>query len=83
MAKAAEIAKMVPPPPAIVSRKRQRKGAAVDPDDDDISDTASVASSKTNVSTRSRRSVDPSTPVRQSQRLLVRKHFDLLTFKLC
>lgn len=72
MAKVAEVAKMVPPPPAIVSRKRQRKGAAVDPEDDDISDTASVASSKTNVSTRSRKSIDSSTPLRQSKRLLVR-----------
>lgn len=75
MAKAAGMAKMVPPlpSPALVSRKRQRKGAAVD-EDDDISDTGSVASaasSKTNASVRSRKSVDPSTPVRQSKRLLV------------
>lgn len=70
MAKAAEMAKMVPPPITVVSRKRQRKDAPVDPDDDDISDTTSVASSKSGKSAKSRKSVDPSTPVRHSRRLM-------------
>lgn len=73
MAKAAEMAKMVPPPTTVVSRKRQRKDAPVDPDDDDISDTTSVASSKSGKSAKSgksRKSVDPSTPVRHSRRLM-------------
>lgn len=66
---------MTPPPPASVPRKRQRRGSTVEPEDDDVSDTASVASSKTNTSARSRKSIDPSTPVRQSKRLLVRFSF--------
>lgn len=72
MAKAAEMAKkMVPPPPTVAARKRQRKSSVSGgPDDDDISDTGSVASYKTNASAKSRKSVDHTTPVRQSKRLM-------------
>lgn len=80
MAKAAETAKMAAPP-TTVSRKRQRKTTAAGlEDDDDISDTSSVSSTKTSASARSRRSIDPSTPIRQSKRLLVRYFFSNITF---
>ncbi|KAG4065759.1 hypothetical protein HA402_012437 [Bradysia odoriphaga] len=71
MAEVAERSKlMVAPPTTPVSRKRPRRNSTADADDDDISDTASVASSKTNASARSRKSTESLTPVRQSKRLL-------------
>ncbi|XP_037026893.1 protein ELYS [Bradysia coprophila] len=71
MAEVAERSKlMVAPPTMPVSRKRTRRNSNADADDDDISDTASVASSKTNASARSRKSAESLTPVRQSKRLL-------------
>lgn len=68
-----KVATMVPPPSTTVTRKRTRKHSAsetLEPEDDDISDTGSVASSKTNASAKSKKSTDHSTPVRQSKRLL-------------
>lgn len=60
-------------PQTTVSRKRQRKPSTADPeDDDDINDTASVSSVKTRSSTRSKKSIEDLTPVRQSKRLKVR-----------
>ncbi|KAJ6632813.1 Protein ELYS like [Pseudolycoriella hygida] len=69
MKKAAETAKMVPPPIPVIQRKRKADTGGNENDDDDTSDTGSVESSKTSASVRSRKSLDPSTPVRKSKRL--------------